>query len=131
MSSWRTQIVNNSESAIETMAEASRSSGWPEQTVDAIRAQMQNIAKIQIRTMDQTMDAWEEAIKSPNAPLATLSKLESLPSFSRGESLVSPDSLPMTASNPLGFYIQFVQQCQKAWTDATTSWTQAGKSFSS
>src|SRR5215813_4793127 len=39
---------------------------------------------MQIQTMDQMMDAWEEQIKSPmtGSPSAMLSKLRSLPSVS-------------------------------------------------
>jgi len=131
MSTWRTQIVQNSESLIEKMAESARSLGWPQQIVDAARAQMQAITKTQIQTMDQIMDAWEEQIKSPNAPLATLSKLSSLPSLGPDGSWFSPDSLHMTASNPFGLYIQFIEQWQKAWTNAASPWIKAGKSFSS
>jgi hypothetical protein len=38
MSSWRMDIVNNSEKVIDQMAEAARSLGWPAQIVDATRA---------------------------------------------------------------------------------------------
>ena len=90
MSTWRSEIANNSEKnleqVIEKMAAAARALGWPEQIVDAARAQMQSITKMQIQTMDRMMDAWEEQIKSPNAmtdsPSAMLSKLKSLPGFS-------------------------------------------------
>jgi hypothetical protein len=67
------------------------------------------------------MDAWEEQIKSPN-PSAMLSKLKSLPSFG---------SADVAASNPLQLYMQFAEQCQKAWADAAGFWSKAGKSFSS
>jgi hypothetical protein len=84
MSTWRTETVNTSEKnleqVIEKMAAAARALGWPEQIVDATRSQMQTLTKTQIQMMDQMMDAWEEQIKSPNAP-AMLSKLKSLSSF--------------------------------------------------
>ena len=71
MSTWRSEIANNSEKnieqVIEKMAAAARALGWPEQIVDAARAQMQSITKMQIQTMDRMMDAWEEQVKSPNA----------------------------------------------------------------
>ena len=69
------------------MAAAARALGWPEQIVDATRAQLQSITKMQIQMMDQLMDAWEEQIKSPNpltAPSAMLSKLKSLPGVPAG-----------------------------------------------
>ncbi len=68
MSTWRIEIVDNSEKnseqVIEKMAAAAQALGWPEQIVDASRGQMQSITKMQIQTMDQMMDAWEEQIKS-------------------------------------------------------------------
>jgi hypothetical protein len=85
MSSWRIETANNneknSEQVIEKLAAAARALGWPEQIVDATRAQLQSITKMQIQTMDQMMDAWEEQIKSPmtGSPTAMLSKLKSFP----------------------------------------------------
>ena len=86
MSSWRNETADSSEKhskqVIEKMAAAARALGWPEQIVDATRTQMQSITKMQIQTMDQVMDAWEEQIRSPNpmaGSSAMMSKLKSLP----------------------------------------------------
>src|SRR5215475_2790701 len=69
MSTWRIETANNneknSEQVIEKMAAAARALGWPDQIVDATRAQMQSISKMQIQMMDHMMDAWEEQIKTP------------------------------------------------------------------
>src|SRR5262245_53477666 len=84
MSTWRVETVDKSEKSIaqviEKMAAAARALGWPEQIVNTTRTQIQSIIKMQIQTMDNIMDAWEEQIKSPD-PSAMLSKLNSLPSF--------------------------------------------------
>jgi phage-related minor tail protein len=135
MSTWRIETANssekNSEQVIEKMAAAARALGWPEQIVDATRAQLQSITKMQIQTMDHLMDAWEEQIKSPNpmtaSPSAMLSKLKSLPSFSPAGSWPSAEAFPMSAINPMQLWIQSVEQWQKAWADAMTFWTKAGK----
>src|SRR5262245_65044815 len=70
MSAWRIETAKNSEKnseqVIEKLAAAARALGWPEQIVDATRAQIQSITKAQIQTMDQMMDAWEEQIRSPD-----------------------------------------------------------------
>jgi hypothetical protein len=59
MSTWRIETANNneknSEQVIEKLAAAARALGWPEQIVDATRAQLQSITKMQIQTMDQMM----------------------------------------------------------------------------
>jgi hypothetical protein len=126
MSMWRTETANNNEKnleqVIEKMAAAARAMGWPEQIVDATRAQMQTVTKTQIHTMDQMMDAWEEQIKSPN-PSAMLSKLKALPGFGSAGSW--PGAGDLSAMNPMQFFVQFAEQWQKAWTDAMAFWTKA------
>jgi hypothetical protein len=133
MSAWRVETAKNneknSEQVIEKLAAAARALGWPEQIVDATRAQMQSITKMQIQTMDQMMDAWEEQIKSPNpmsgSPSAMLSKLTSLPGVSPAGSWPSANAL--TATNPMQFWMQWAEQCQKAWAEAMGLWAGAGK----
>jgi hypothetical protein len=134
MSTWRNEVADSSEKngkhVIEKMAAAAAALGWPEQVVDAARAQMQGIAEIQVKTMDHMMDAWEEQLKLPNpmtaSPSAMLSKLKTLPSFGSGASWPGANAFP-TAANPLQFWTQFAEQWQKSWADAMTFWTKAGK----
>src|SRR5215468_11495305 len=86
MSNWRSEAAETSEKNIKRvigkMAAAAEELGWPEQIVDTARTQLQNLTEMQIKTMDQMMDAWEEQLKMPNpaAPSATLHKLKSSPS---------------------------------------------------
>jgi hypothetical protein len=135
MSTWRSEIANNSEKnleqVIEKMAAAARALGWPEQIVDAARAQMQSITKMQIQTMDRMMDAWEEQIKSPNAmtdsPSAMLSKLKSLPGFSPAGGWPNAGDLQMSAMNPMQFWMQMAEGWQKAWAEGMAFWVKAGK----
>jgi hypothetical protein len=133
MSAWRVETAKNNEKnsdqVIEKLAAAARALGWPEQIVDATRAQMQSITKAQIQTMDQMMDAWEEQIKSPNpissSPAAMLSKLNSLPGVSPAGSW--PGANALAATNPMQFWMQWAEQCQKAWTEAMALWAKAGQ----
>ncbi len=133
MSTWRIETANNSEKnseqVIEKMAAAARALGWPEQIVDASRAQMQSITKVQIQTMDQMMDAWEEQIKSPmtGSPSAMLSKLKSLPGVSPAGSWPNADAFPMAAMNPMQFWMQLAEQWHKAWADAMGFGVKASK----
>jgi len=135
MSTWRIEIVDNSEKnseqVIEKMAAAAQALGWPEQIVDASRAQMQSITKMQIQTMDQMMDAWEEQIRSPNpmtaSPSAMLLKLKPLPSISPAGSWPNADTFQMAAMNPMQFWMQVADQWQKACTDAMAFWVKASK----
>jgi hypothetical protein len=90
---------------------------------------MQGITKMQIQTMDQMMDAWEEQIRSPNpmagSPSAMLSKLTSLAGASPAGSWPSANALG--ATNPMEFWMQWAEQWQKAWTDAMALWSKAGQ----
>ena len=126
MSTWRTETMNNSEKnvaqVIDKMAAAARALGWPEQIVDTTRAQMQNLTKMQLQTIDHMMDIWEEQIKSPN-PSAMLSKLQSIP----GLGPTGPDGGAFPTFNPFQAYAQFVEQWQKAWASATGAWAKAGR----
>jgi hypothetical protein len=121
MSAWCIEMANsnekNSERVIEKMAAAARALGWPEQIVDATRAQLQSITKMQIQMVDQMMDAWEEQIKSPNpmtSPSAMLSKLKSLPGASPAGTWPNAAAF----AGPMQFWVQFAEQWQKAWADA-------------
>src|SRR5262245_50662219 len=131
MSAWRIETAKNSEKnseqVIEKLAAAARALGWPEQIVDATRAQIQNITKAQIQTMDQMMDAWEEQIRSPDAMSGSpmLAKLKSLPGVSPAGSWPSANAL--AATNPMQFWMQWAEQWQKAWTDAMAFWAKAGQ----
>jgi hypothetical protein len=133
MSAWRIETANNneknSEQVIEKLAAAARALGWPEQIVDATRAQLQSITKMQIQIMDQMMDAWEEQIKSPmtGSPSAMLSKLKSLPSVNPAGTWANADALQTAAINPMQFWTQVAEQWQKAWADATSFWIKASK----
>ena len=126
MSSWRKDIADtsgyNGKRVIEKMAAAAAELGWPEQIVSAARVQMQSIAEMQIQTLDRMMDAWVEQIKLPNpmsaSPSAMLSKLKSLPSV--GTAWPNTEAFQKAAMNPLQFWMQFADQCQKSWAETMT-----------
>jgi hypothetical protein len=109
------------------MAAAARALGWPERIVDVTREQMQSITKMQIQTMDQMMDAWEEQIKSPS-PSAHGAEAKSLSSFSPADSSLNAGNFPMATVNPLQLYMQFAEQWQKTWANATAFWSKGGRS---
>jgi hypothetical protein len=129
MSTWRAEVADNNERnierVIEKIAAAAGALGWPTQVVDATRTQMQTVTKMQIQTMDQVMDTWEEQIKSPN-PSPMLSRLKSLSTFGQGGGWPNAGIGQLTATNPLQFYMQFAEQWQKAWAEAMTFWMKVG-----
>ena len=130
MSTWRNEIADTNEKngkrVIEKMAAAAAAVGWPEQVVDAARTQLQSIAEIQIKTMDQLMDAWEEQIKLPNpmtaSPSAMLSKLKSLPGLASMASGPSAEDFQKAATNPLQLWMLLAEQWQRTWADTMGLW---------
>jgi len=132
MSDWRSEVAENSEKnikrVINKMAAAAEELGWPEQIVDTARTQLQNLTEMQIKTMDQMVDAWEEQLKLPNpaSPSAMMSKMKSPPT-----PLGSwpADAFQVGVTTPLQFWMTFAGQWQKAWSDMMTTWAKAGKSF--
>jgi len=131
MSNWRSEAAETSEKNIKRvigkMAAAAEELGWPEQIVDTARTQLQNLTEMQIKTMDQMMDAWEEQLKLPSSasPSAMLSKMKSA-SSSPG-SWSGADVFQVGVTSPLQFWMTFAGQWQKAWTDMMTTWAKAGK----
>src|SRR5689334_1171888 len=87
MSNWRSEAAESSEKnmkrVIGKMAAAAAELGWPEQIVDTARTQLQNLTEMQVKTMDQIVDAWEEQLKLPASSSAMLNKMKS-PSGSPG-----------------------------------------------
>ena len=130
MSSWRSEAAESSEKnmkrVIAKMAAAAAELGWPEQIVDTARTQLQNLTEMQIKTMDQIVDAWEEQLRLPDAtsPSAMLNKLRS--SGSPG-GWPGGDVFQMGVTSPLQFWMTFAGQWQKAWTDMMTTWAKAGR----
>jgi ribonuclease D len=132
MSNWRSEAAENNEKNIKRvigkMAAAAAALGWPEQIVDTARTQLQNLAEMQIKTMDQMVDAWEEQLKlqNPASPSAMLSKMKS--SAASPGSWPGGDAFQMGMTSPLQFWMNFAGQWQKACTDMMTTWARAGKS---
>ena len=131
MVTWRNDIADanakNGKRVVEKMAEAATTLGWPEQIVDASRGQLQSIAEMQIKTMDQIMDAWEEQVKRPNpmtaSPSAMLFKLKSVPGFTGTVSWPSTEAFQQAAMTPLHLWMQLAEQWQRSWADTMTAWS--------
>jgi hypothetical protein len=136
MSAWRNEIVDYSEKydeqVTEKMAAAAKALGWPQQIVDATRAQMQSITRMQIETMDNMMGVWEEQIKSPGrmagSASAMLSKLRSSPNLGASGDWLGANASQMAALNPLQFWLPLMEQWQKTWSDAMSSAGKAARS---
>jgi hypothetical protein len=134
MSTWRDEAADNSEKnsrkVLEKMAAAAAAMGWPEQIVEAARAQIQGITDMQIKTMDHVMDAWEHQLKQPNpmtaSPSAMLSRMKYWPGL--GAAGGWQGAGPTAAMNPAQFWMNVAEQWQKSWADSMAMWTNAPRS---
>ena len=130
MSSWRKDVADTSEyngrRVIEKMAAAAAELGWPEQIVDAARAQMQSVAEMQIQALDHLMDAWEEQLKLPNPTAASPSAMLSTLGLGLAGTWPNLEALQKAAMNPLQFWMQFAAQWQKSSADTMTFWAGLG-----
>jgi len=132
LSTWRNETAaaseKNGKEVVKKLAEAAKALGWPEQVVDTVRTQMESVTDLQIKTMDQIMDVWEEQLKLPNPTsdwtTAMMSKLKSAP----GLGLAVPGDGHLQMPNPMQVWLEFLQQSQKSWADAMTMWSKTGKS---
>lgn len=113
---WRNEIAEtnkkNGERVMDQMAAAAKTLGWPAQVIDAARTQLKGAADIQVKTIDQMMNAWEEQLKLPNpmtaSPSAMLSKLTSLPGVT---------ATPASEGNPIEVWMKLAEQWQRTWVD--------------
>ena len=130
MSTWRNEIADTNEKngkrVIEKIAAAAAAVGWPEQVVDAARTQLQSIAEIQIKTMDQLMDAWEEQIKfaEPDDRLAIGDAVQAkiCPGFASTGGGLSAEDFQKAATNPIQLWMQLAEQWQRTWADTIGLW---------
>ena len=112
LTTWRNEVAavneKNGKRVIDQMAEAASALGWPEPVITTARTQLQGIADVQVKTMDQMAEAWEKQIRSPN-PMSASPQLSELHSLY---------GLTTQSSNPIEVWMQFVEQWQRAWGEA-------------
>jgi len=132
LSAWRNETAETSEKngkeVIDKMAAAAKALGWPDQVVDVARTQIQSVTAVQIKTMDQIMDVWEEQLKLPDPSTASTSALLSKLTFSPGLNLPGSSNLAgLQTANPMQIWMQFAEQWQKSWADTMATWAKTAK----
>lgn len=126
MTTWQRETAKlgekNSKQVFDKMAAAAAALGWPEQIVDAARAQMQSVGEMQTKTMEQIRQALEEQLKSPTtamtSPDAFLSKLRAMPNFGPGAGFPNAEALRGAAAAPMALWMEFGKQWQQMWLEA-------------
>jgi hypothetical protein len=133
LSTWRIEVTDNNEKnckrVIDKMAAAAGALGWPEQIVDASRAQMQSLTEMQTQAIDRIMNTWEEQLKSPIAasPSASLAGTMPFSGFRAAGSSPNGDILHMTAMAPFQFWMGLAEQWQKPWAETMAYWIKVSR----
>jgi hypothetical protein len=126
MTAWQNEATEvaekNRKQVLDKMAKATVAMGWPEQIVEAARAQMQAAADMQGKTIEHIKAAWEAQLQTPNpmaaSPEAMLSRLKSMPGFGSATNWPNAEALQAAATAPLAAWMEFGKQWQKFWIDA-------------
>jgi len=126
MTAWQGESAKlyekNSKKVFDKMAAAVTALGWPEQIVDAARAQMLSVSEMQGKTIEQIREVWEEQLKLPNpamaSPEAILSKFKTMPSLEPPASWPNAEALRGAAAAPLALWMEFGKQWQQLWLEA-------------
>ena len=136
MTTWQSEAAKLSEKSskqvLDRMATAATALGWPEQIVEAARAQIRGVGDMQTRTMERIRQAWEEQLKSPHptaiSPEAILSKLQAMPNLGPTSGLPNAEALQAAATAPLALWMEFGKQWQQLWLEALDRVNKANRS---
>ena len=133
MSTWRIETAKNSEKnseqVIEKMAAAARALGWPEQIVDATRAQLQSITNADPNDgSNNGRLGGADKITEPDdrLPIDDAVEAKVLAQLRPGRQLAK--RFQTAKVNHFQFWVETAEQWQKAWADAMAFWIKAGKS---
>ena len=126
MTTWQKETAKlgekNSNQVLDKMATAAAALGWPQQIVEAARAQIQGVGEMQTNAMQQLRQAWEEQLKLPNATIASpeafLSKLQTMPNLGAASSFPNAEALRAAAAAPMALWMEFGKQWQQMWLEA-------------
>lgn len=125
---WRDEVFSVNErcltKALDEMGSAQRALGWPDHVVVSAREHLLKVSKIQTHMIDQVMDAWEQRLKSLDAPaaIAEAFKLQ-MPSIGGGpftDPLAGMAHLAELTLAPFRLWMQAAEVWQRSWTVAVS-----------
>ncbi|MGE0698728.1 MAG: hypothetical protein AB7O57_06500 [Hyphomicrobiaceae bacterium] len=120
MTDWQSELRALTElhgtRALDKLAVAAKTAGWPDTVVEATRAQLLQSAKLQADMMEHITTAWRDQIKSPSKPSDLMS---SLGQPAPGEA----PNMAELAMAPAQLWMQATAMWQKSFTDAMSAWT--------
>jgi hypothetical protein len=123
LAQWRDEIAAANQrclgKAIDQMAAAQRSIGWPEPAIAAAREPLLKTAEVQTHMIDQIMDAWEQQLKSVHDLSGIAQATRPRPPLPGGAPFGDPVSdivrLSEMALVPFKLWVQAAEQWQRNW----------------
>ena len=97
------------------MATAAEALGWPKELVESSRKHLTESSKIQLRMIDQLMDAWQAQVRSP-MPDQFVAQLRAL----QLPSVEAPGMAMVTA--PMQLWWEAAEMWQRNWASTLSAW---------
>lgn len=122
LSSWSDELKAVNERCLSKVlgqtSAVARSMGWPDQTINAAREQLENVSKMQTQVIDQIMDGWKRQLKSPTAPTGVPGIFANQMSRLSAGTIASsmPEFNPLA---PWTFWWQAAEMWQRTWMPET------------
>jgi hypothetical protein len=120
LSEWREEvsgsIQRSNESVLAKMATAAEALGWPKELVETSRTHLAESSKVQLRMIDQLMDAWQTQVRSP-MPEQFMAQLRALQLPSAGTPAMA------MATAPMEMWWQAAEMWQRNWASTLSAWT--------
>lgn len=131
---WRRDVAGSTEryqnDVFDKMGAAAKAMGWPDNLIEASKAQMKQVSQIQLTMIDQIMEAWQHQVKSPGSlpsmPAAS-GMVAGMPDMTQLPGMGALGSLPLA---PVQFWMQAADMWQKSWQQAMSQWIEMQQSMS-
>lgn len=108
-------VAASNDKVIAQIAQAARVLGWPDHVVSGVVSQIQSIAEMQIKMIDNTMEVWREHITS-------------WPSLTSSGHWPDAEAFKAMSVNPVRFWTRLGEQWQKDWAQKMMSdWAKSSK----
>jgi hypothetical protein len=115
MAKCHSEVAAFNTEVVRKIAQVARVLGWPDHVVAGVIDQMQNIAEMQIKVIDHTMEVWREQIKS-------------WPRLTAAGHWPDAEALKAMSSDPVQFWTRLGEQWQKNWAQKVMSdWAKSSK----
>lgn len=122
---WRQEVAGSTEkytnNVFDKMGAAAKAMGWPDNLIEASKAQMKQVSQMQLGMIDQVMEAWQAQVKAPGS-MPSLPQLPTgMPGMSAFAGFGQMPQIPGLGAMPMApmqFWMQAAEMWQKSWQQA-------------